>query len=266
SLTVKANNGAVYFNKAVGSNGTALDQLTIEANDTYLAANVKTMGDQTYHGPLWVGTWNGKTVHLVSDNGSIIFKDTVNDRNSWDEQNGWWAYDAPWLNAGSNSLSVSANNGIFFNKAVGGINPLNNLDVHGWAVAAANIETNGYQNYHDDLWIGNINPEITKIIRLTSNNESIIFNGAVNDATCEGGCAGNNSLAVRANYDVYFNKAVGALNPLNNLTVYGEANLAANVKTMGDQTYHGPLWVGTWNGKTVHLVSDNGSIIFKDTV
>ncbi|MBU3629157.1 filamentous hemagglutinin N-terminal domain-containing protein, partial [Polynucleobacter sp. AP-Reno-20A-A9] len=55
SLTVKANNGAVYFNKAVGSNGTALDQLTIEANDTYLAANVKTIWNQNYSGNLWIG-------------------------------------------------------------------------------------------------------------------------------------------------------------------------------------------------------------------
>ncbi|MBU3617586.1 MBG domain-containing protein, partial [Polynucleobacter sp. JS-Polo-80-F4] len=51
-----------------------------------------------------------------------------NDRNSWDEQNGWWAYDAPWLNAGSNSLSVKANI-VTFNNDIGSLNPLSSLIV-----------------------------------------------------------------------------------------------------------------------------------------
>jgi filamentous hemagglutinin family protein len=172
SLTVNtSSNGITSFNESVGDNN-PLNNLTTNA-DGSTAINTPTVtasGDQTYNDDVSIAQDTALTGN------DITFNSTV---------------DA--ASPGGASLTINASNDASFNGAVGGTNPLNNLNVNGGGTTTIlntpTVTTSGDQSYNDAV-------QVQADGTLTSQQGSLNFNNSLS--------VNSNSLTLESDMAINF--------------------------------------------------------------
>ncbi|QWD80805.1 S-layer family protein [Polynucleobacter sp. MWH-S4W17] len=257
SLVINAGSGKVSLLGAVG-NIHSLYDLTVNAGRVDIRNDVTTTNDQTYNAPVQIGPWNGGTVTLTSNNGSIYFDSTVDSHGP----------DGQW-NGNLSNLNVYADYGqVKFYDTVGGNRALNNLYVQAGdrIVLYSDVITSYDQEYGGPVQIG---PWNGGTVNTVSTNGNISFHSTLDSHGPNGDWSGNlSSLGIGAdNGVVRFYGEVGNNQQLYYLYIHaGRIVLYNNVDTLSDQTYLGPVQIGPWSGGSVVLTSGSGNIFFGSTV
>ncbi|HLP88092.1 MAG TPA: CHAT domain-containing protein, partial [Nostocaceae cyanobacterium] len=206
--TFTANSGAITFNQNVSGTG----DLTVNANNTNLPANLSTNGNINFNNQI---TLIQPSTQITSSTGNVSF-------NRIDG-----------TTAGTNSLTINSNQGnVNFNAAVGGTTALANLatNIPNTNIAADINTTNNIQF--------NSAVNLTGITRnITSNTGNINFNQTVD---------GSSNLNVKTSTgEITFAGNVGTTTNLINLVVESSnnTNVQGNVDTTANITFNSPATI-----------------------
>ncbi|MBT8578641.1 filamentous hemagglutinin N-terminal domain-containing protein [Polynucleobacter paneuropaeus] len=127
---------------------------------------------------------------------------------------------------GTNSITNSAGNSAF--------------QVLGTATLGGSIITSGTQNYYGPVTL--IADTTLSTNNRNASGAAINFNGPVNTDPTQ--ILPSSLTTTTVNSFTTFSGAVGALNPIGNLTVNGSSVISANINTQGTQTYKGNVIIG----------------------
>ncbi|QWD40562.1 filamentous hemagglutinin N-terminal domain-containing protein [Polynucleobacter paneuropaeus] len=127
---------------------------------------------------------------------------------------------------GTNSITNSAGNSAF--------------QVLGTATLGGSIITSGTQNYYGPVTL--IADTTLSTNNRNASGAAINFNGAVDSSSTN--VLPKALTTTTVNSFTTFSGAVGALNPIGNLTVNGSSVISANINTQGTQTYKGNVIIG----------------------
>jgi filamentous hemagglutinin family protein len=233
SLSVNAL--SILLEQSIGWNANAvapLNSLTVSGTTTINPMDVSnafkgiyTVGAQTFNGPVVLGGVTPSDTIILSSQASIVFNSTVD------------AVNAPTGNPTSGftgvSLDLFAPSGVTFNRSVGSIQPLlelnanNGFDGRPTIIAGASVSTFDSQ-YLDDAIIAA--PSVTLNAggytgSGFSNNGNVLFNAI------DGAAAGTNSLVINArnvNGIPSIGFAIGATKPLLDVTITGNTSVGLN--------------------------------------
>jgi len=204
-LTVN-NSGTTSFNGPVGGKTPLTSLTTGGPGDTQInSGSVTTSGPQTYNDPVTLGD------NTVLTGSNITFDDTVD-------------------SATGNFWNLNINGTAEFQGAIGRKQPLHNININGITeMGAGYVYTSGRQDY-----IGNVT--------LTKDTN---FQGAVIKFHRRLDSKAGNNWSVNIQGDADFQRPVGSLQPLRNLSINGSTEMNAGiVKTTEWQTYHGHTVLG----------------------
>ncbi|MBD2202994.1 CHAT domain-containing protein [Calothrix sp. FACHB-1219] len=225
SLTLNAGTGNINLGGAVGGT-TPLTGLSLTADNTNVASNITTTGNQQFTSPV---TLTGTTQNFNSNNSNITFDSTID---------------------GAGNLTLNAGTGnITLGGEVGGTTPLSSL-----SLAFLNINLPSSLSVTGDL-IFNSPVSLTNA-SYTFKADNITFNDTVD---------GNNNLTLNAITNISFNGEVGGTTPLNELTVASaNTNVANNITTTANQQFNSAV---TLTGGGSNLFNSNDSnIAFSSTI
>ncbi len=183
----------------------ALGSLTIDGAASLYGDLVRTMGTQTYHGSVTVGSdllMQGAGVSLMNS------LDAATD--------------------GEQSLLIDSN--AIFHDSVGSVRRLSALTISGAAsLYGGDIHTTGTQTYHSAVTLG---------ADTTMHGAGVYFGDTVD-------AAANGMQALEVQGSAFFSDDVGSVRALSNLNVAGSAGLYGGlVRTSGTQNYEGAVTLG----------------------
>ena len=224
--TLTANNsgtlGTVKFSSALAGGG---QNLTVDGNldldaaitnvvnlhvkgTSDLGANITTTGAQTYDKAVTLSGLPGDTTRTLTAGGDgVKFSGTVDS------------------DATARALTVTGN--LDLDGAIGSTSALSSLTVTGHTELAANVKTTGNQKYGNT---GTDKVTLNADVALESTGGKVQLVGKTDSDTTTA-----RKLTITGNLDL--DGAVGSARALSSLTVTGDTELAANVKTTGNQKY-----------------------------
>ena len=279
--------------------GVTLASLLTVNGAVSLASSISTVGAQTYNGAVTIApnVVNGVTnpvTSLTTNNANIVFNGTLQA-----SANAFANQQSLTVNAGTGTVTFNEAVGTPYFSSVNGMLYSNfsfsqpnffNLTVTGSAINAnADVSTYGAQTFNGNLFVGDNGSNGTTRTFL-SVDPSVTINGSVNDASA----SGEHSLKVlvvtldNALPVITLNGSVGDINPLANLTLttgrqvatptalmgdissdasnyFGRITIAADVKTLGNQTYTGntiALGDASQTNQTQVFESKGGAVTF----
>jgi autotransporter-associated beta strand protein len=217
-------NSASLNSLVMGSNGfitnssadlnTPINTNLVLNGATTISNRISTGGSQTYNGPVTLAG------HTVLSGNSIHLNNTVDG-----------VYHLGIIDGGITTITA----------AIGAIDPLSTLTIESANIKlnGGSIKTSGDQGYGGAASLG-------ADTMLTASAGNIYFYSTVDSV----GVTPYSLTIANASFDTIFTSAVGSINPLNALTISGNATLGGDVFTSGDQLY----------GGNVILIADNISL------
>lgn len=229
-----------------GANG-RLAYLTVE-NDVELGGGpIKTVGEQSYQGKVWLTD----ATQMSTSNAKVTFSDTVASRG-----------------ATANGLTVSSGSGdVRFTQQVG--------DATTGRLGALAINSNGATTFDKAVYAASVNTDVGGTVAINgglvdttgtqSYGERAVFSTDTvlkgSTVSLLGGGDGGHDLTIDG--DAVLKGPLGANDPLANLTVKGNATLGAGtITTVGEQSYQGNVTLGG----NVTVTSRQGDIGFDRAV
>ncbi|QWD03200.1 filamentous hemagglutinin N-terminal domain-containing protein [Polynucleobacter paneuropaeus] len=271
SLTVNSGTSSVTFNDAIGDQAPIKD-LTVYAGNISLTQDVVTDGNQSYIGPVSINgnikfftpsiVYFGSTIDdsvagqdsLAIHAGGIGLGGNIGSTNPFaalnfdgpvrlfapvaiSTTNGPISFtstidDAPNVAPGSYGLTVSAGSGtITLGDSIGYNNLLGAIEFDSPVVLSKTSSSSVPFTTIDSQYCS-----LGSCLYVITNNSPITFSSSFDDASTL--ADGHNVILSASGSNVNLFSPVGLLNPLRGLEIYGTANLASSISSVGNQTYH----------------------------